>query len=66
MPLRVGFLRGWNADAVIQGGWTPAADAALDADIGMSVLRVACDLRDGWVVPKNEDRLGEPGAARPP
>jgi hypothetical protein len=51
VPTRAGFLRGWNDNAVIQGGWTPAADAALNAGIGMTVLRVTCDLRDGWVTP---------------
>ena len=60
-PVPCGMLTGWptvetrvevtNDNAVIQGGWTPAADATLNAGIGMSVLRVACDLRDGWVVP---------------
>src|SRR3954471_14373986 len=47
-PARAGFLRGGNDNAVIQGGWTPADDAALNADMGTTVLRVACDLRGGW------------------
>ena len=48
-PARAGFLVGWNDNAVPQADWTPADDAALNADIGMTVLRVCCDLRGGWI-----------------
>src|SRR4051794_3507456 len=65
-PTRPGFLAGWNDNAVVQGGWTPAADAALNSDIGMTVLRVTCDLRGGWLVPNtntiNWDQPNTPAA----
>lgn len=51
-PARSGFLVGWNDNSVMTGppSWVPAKDVQVNQEIGMTVLRVTCDLRSGWTV----------------